>query len=389
VRKGDILDDTYVLRRPLGEGGMGRTFLAEDVRSAQPETWVVVKTLKEEQLQTITDEARTRALGRFRRESLMLRGIHHGNIPNVFAVNEFRGLPYFVMQYINGTSLSDYLLNNHPPRREEAAALGIQVTRALSATHAAGVVHRDLTPGNIMITHRGWVYLIDFGIALPLDGDPTRYTGSFVGTPGYVAPERIAHPEKRALPPADLYSLGCVLYLMLARQLPFSEETNPTKDVGAQHLEDIPAPLPRDVPAPLNDLVLGLLAKCADDRPACDEVITTLADYAPRPGDHEPNPSFDPDLTLPFRFPGEVHPPEAGRLQRGPSTRRFDRGRSSGFISPDDVAQRIRQAEDLASTGDTSAAKGVLTALLAEAVPAFGKRHHIVLQVKSALIDLD
>lgn len=388
MKVGDILNSTYWLRELLGRGGMGRTFKAEFVPDGR---LVVVKTPLEELLLAEDPAALTKAKGRFQRESRLLQRVEHPNIPKVYDVDKAKGWPYFVMQFINGISLDKYLRKSRAPRSEEVAALGVQVVRALAASHKAGVVHRDLKPENIMIAHSGWVYLIDFGIALTVGDDPTRYTNVRVGSDGYMAPERIrteAGLTDKDLALSDLYSLGCVFYLMFTKRGPFVEQENSAKSIDDQHLEDEPESIRArgfDIPVALDKLVLGLLEKKPGDRPTCEDVLAVLSNYAPKIGDREPNPGFEPDLTLPFRKPEEIHAPEAGPVRRGSGSVRFQRGRPSGFLTLGDVTERLREAEGLLASGDHPSTKELLTTLLSEATRAFGKRHHLVQQIRTAL----
>lgn len=200
---GDIVDFRFTLTAHLGSGGMGKTFRAKDADTGDT---VVVKTLREDLIASMDSLSEDRLRSRFRREATLLGAISHPHIPATFRVRPEGVWPYIAMQLIEGKSLGGYLAGNRQPGPAEVASLGLQALEALDATHGDQVLHRDLKPDNIMITNSGWVFLIDFGIALPLADGTTRYTNDWVGTIGYMAPERLNGGSESAA--SDMYSWG-------------------------------------------------------------------------------------------------------------------------------------------------------------------------------------
>ncbi len=212
---------------------------------------------------------------RFRREALAMSMIRH---PNVAAVFDFdrneRGLTYLVMELLVGEPLSRAVAAG-PLEPRRAAKIAIDVARGLSAAHAMGFVHRDITPGNIMLVETGGAEqakLFDFGlVAISTSADALAQVkltnfGTVVGTPDYLAPE-VACGDP-ATPSSDLYSLGVVLYEMLAGRPPFS---GGVQDLFAAHLTLLPPPLAFD--GPLARLTMMLLEKRREVRPLSAEVV--------------------------------------------------------------------------------------------------------------------
>jgi len=253
-----LLDGRYRLQHVLGRGGMAVVWRADDQRLGRP---VAVKVLDR------AGPGDAAALEEFDREARTVAQLTH---PNVVTVHDFGvddGVPYLVMELVSGRSLAD-VLTKGPLAVDEAVRITDQVCAALTAAHAAGVVHRDVKPANIMITSSGAVKVCDFGIAHPVHGARASRGGvaTAIGTSEFMAPEQVAgRPVDHR---ADLYSLGCVVYAMLTGHPPFSGDT--PHQVGWQHLNDEPPPLATkrpDVPSELAGLVGHLLAKDPGRRP--------------------------------------------------------------------------------------------------------------------------
>jgi serine/threonine-protein kinase len=207
------------------------------------------------------------ALAQFDREARTVAQLTHPNVVTVHDVGVDDGVPYLVMELVAGRSLAD-LLSTGPLSVDEAVRITHQVCAALTAAHAAGVVHRDVKPANILITTAGTVKVCDFGIAHPPHGARASRTAvaTATGTSEYMAPEQLA--GHRVDHRADLYALGCVVYAMLTGHPPFQGET--PYQVGWQHLNDEPASVGTKrsgVPADLAGLVDQLLAKDPAQRP--------------------------------------------------------------------------------------------------------------------------
>jgi tetratricopeptide (TPR) repeat protein len=196
----------------LGRGGMGIVYRARDVRLGRI---VALKTLAEaryatrEQVERFLDEAR--AIARLR----------HPNIVAIHAIGEHRERPYLSLEYLEGGSLADRLAGG-PMAPRPAAELVETLARAIDAAHRAGVVHRDLKPGNVLLTADGMPKVADFGLAKLLDSDAARtYSGQVMGTPSYMAPEQAEGRSARVGPAADVYALGAILYQSLTGRPPF------------------------------------------------------------------------------------------------------------------------------------------------------------------------
>src|SRR5690606_30567652 len=203
VVSGRLLNGRYRLHSLIGRGGMAEVWRGEDLRL---ERRVAVKLLGES-----TDPDR---LARFRREARTVARLSHPNIVTGHDLGVDGGVTYLVMELIEGTSLATRLAKG-PLTVGDAVAIAGQVCDALAAAHAAGIVHRDIKPGNILLTPAGTVKVCDFGIARLLHASPTQLTttGTVIGTSEYMAPEQASGAPVDGR--TDLYALGCVLYAML------------------------------------------------------------------------------------------------------------------------------------------------------------------------------
>ena len=257
---GRLLGDRYELRRVLADGGMGRVWHAYDTLLGRA---VAVKVLRGQ------PAGDARFLHRFRTEAR-----HAANLadPNIAAVHDYGEGPagdggeyvaYLVMELVDGEPLSD-LLRRHPGGLGVHRTLGIvrQTASALAAAHAAGVVHRDVKPANIVLTSTGRVKLTDFGIAWSAANPRLTDTGDVMGTAHYLAPEQVA--GEKATATSDVYSLGVVAYECLAGRRPFEGENSVT--TALRHLREVPDPLPPGVPDDVRELVARAMAKTPAER---------------------------------------------------------------------------------------------------------------------------
>ncbi|HYE13344.1 MAG TPA: serine/threonine-protein kinase, partial [Pyrinomonadaceae bacterium] len=266
---GRVLDDKYRLDARLGEGGMGAVYRATHLLIERP---VAVKVLS---TRLVTDEA---ARERFRREALAAGRIQHSNAVAVTDFGETSdGLVYIVMELLEGRSLRDVLAREAPLDPARAVSLMLQTSAAVAAAHEAGVIHRDLKPGNIFVVQRPsapyLVKVLDFGIAKLGAGaagdaafhDTLTGTGVMIGTPRYMSPEQC---DGATLTPAsDVYSLGVILYEMLTGQTPFTGAT--PLALALKHSSETPRPpreLVQTIPPALESLVLRALAKAPEER---------------------------------------------------------------------------------------------------------------------------
>ena len=254
----------YTVVRPLGAGGMGEVYLASDPRL---EREVAIKVLP---FEFSFDPER---LERFQREAKLLASLNHPNIATIYGLEEGDGgVRCLILERIEGETLEERLKAGALPLAV-ALELAIQLADALDAAHERGVIHRDLKPGNIMVTPRGQLKVLDFGLAKRShphapDAPPTalgNYDGEeIVGTPGYMSPEQIqAQPQDSR---TDVFAYGCMLYEMLAGRPAFAGSN--TLELTAATLHETPdwAALPADAAGPLQPMLDNCLAKEPEQR---------------------------------------------------------------------------------------------------------------------------
>lgn len=255
----------YRLLRRIAVGGMGEVWEANDDALARA---VAVKVLRDEFAGDVG------FLERFRTEARNSAALHHPHIAALFDYGEQDGSAYLVMELVVGEPLSD-LLEREPvlPARRLLPMLA-QTSRGLHAAHLAGVVHRDVKPGNILLARSGKVKITDFGVSLAADQKTMTATGMVMGTAQYLSPEQAV--GRPATPLSDLYSLGVVAYEGLAGKRPF---TGPTAvDIAVAHVNDPVPPLPASVDKKLAALVLRLLSKEPTERPSSGEELADMLD---------------------------------------------------------------------------------------------------------------
>ncbi|MFG2064502.1 serine/threonine-protein kinase [Micromonospora sp. NPDC048871] len=258
-----LLNGRYELEAlPVPGGAMGQVWFGRDTTLDRE---VAVKFIR---LQADrNDDALVR---RFRRESRIMARLEHPGVPAVYDWGDQDGRPFLVMQRIRGINLADLIAEQAPLPIAWAAAIAAQVCAVLVAAHEAGLVHRDLKPGNLMLDPAGAVKVLDFGLAVaPALPDFSKITHSdqHPGTLAYMSPEQFLGANEPG-PGCDLYALGCTLHEMLAGKRPFDGST--TYLLMNQHVHEPPPPLcdvRADIPAGLERLVLDLLAKRPEDRP--------------------------------------------------------------------------------------------------------------------------
>jgi len=242
--------ERYHRHHRIATGGMGEVWLAEDNVLHRE---VAVKYLKREYADNPDFH------DRFLNEARTAASLHHPGIATVFDFGESEaegGLPYLVMEYVPGKALSE-ILATETLSVERSRGLVLQAATALSEAHARGLVHRDIKPGNILVTDDGTAKITDFGIARTVDGAPLTSTGQVLGTPTYLSPEQAEGGS--ATPASDVYALGVVLFECLVGTAPFVADS--AVAVAIAHLrEPVPA-LPPSVPADLAAVVATALAK--------------------------------------------------------------------------------------------------------------------------------
>jgi len=233
---------------------MGEVWAAEDTVLGRS---VAVKLLKPELL----DEPGF--LDRFRAEARHTAALAHSGIAGIYDYGEDQHVAYLVMELVDGEPLSTMLARDGALPIPTAVSILAQTSAALGAAHRAGVVHRDVKPGNLLITPDGRVKITDFGIAKVVDSVPLTATGQVLGTPQYIAPEQATGSSATAA--SDIYSLGVIGYEMLAGRRPFVGDT--PLALAMAHVHQPPPPLPADVPAELAEVVTAMLAKNPNERP--------------------------------------------------------------------------------------------------------------------------
>lgn len=202
-------------------------------------------------------------LERFRAEARHAALVNHEGIANVYDYGEENGSAYLVMELVPGEALSTILERERVLPAEQVMDIVAQTASALHAAHKAGLVHRDIKPGNLLITPDNRVKITDFGIARIADQVPLTATGQVMGTVQYLSPEQAS--GHAATPATDIYSLGIVAYECLAGRRPFTGESQVA--IAMAHINDKPPALPVTVPEPVRNLVLSALSKKPGDRP--------------------------------------------------------------------------------------------------------------------------
>jgi serine/threonine protein kinase len=261
----------YRIERRIGRGGMGVVFQAFEPALIRT---VAIKFL------TPRLAAAPLARARFSREGQAAAAIKHPNVVTIHAIGEHEGLPYLVMEYIDGITLAHRLEREGMLERKSILRIGLQVARGLAAAHEQGLVHRDIKPANILLEGGlDQVKITDFGLA-SIATEPWRLTASGVllGTPAYMSPEQatLSAIDHRA----DLFSLGSVLYHMCTGELPFPGPTLKSILTGVREAEPRPIrDLNPDIPVALQDLIRRLMAKDPADRyQSARELVGVLAD---------------------------------------------------------------------------------------------------------------
>jgi eukaryotic-like serine/threonine-protein kinase len=251
-----ILAGRYELGRLLGAGGMAEVFEGHDRLLARR---VAIKILL---AQYAHDPA---FLERFRREAQSAASLSHPNIVGVFDTGSEGDTWFIVMELVAGNTLRDLIHLHGPVHPARAAEICSEVAGALAVAHARGIVHRDVKPGNVMLTTEGKVKVMDFGIARASAVPSITQTSAVVGTAQYIAPEQAQGLEADAR--SDLYSLGCCLYEMVTGQVPFNGPTPVA--IAYRHIQEDPTPpraLNPSVPGSLERVCLKAMAKRPEDR---------------------------------------------------------------------------------------------------------------------------
>jgi len=254
--------------RPLGRiasGGMGEVWRAKDELLGRE---VAVKLLRPH----VAEDPAFRL--RFRSEARIAAGLSDPGIAQVFDYGESEGVAYLVMELVPGQSLAGILARDGALSSEITLDVVRQTAMGLHAAHRAGIIHRDIKPGNLLVTEAGVIKITDFGIARALEAVPVTQTGVLMGTAQYVSPEQAS--GEPLTPATDIYSLGVVAYECLAGRPPFRADTQVA--IALMHIGEPPPPLPPSVPPAVRELVMACLAKDPLRRPAGARELSERAD---------------------------------------------------------------------------------------------------------------
>ena len=304
-RVGVTLSGRYRLQRLIATGGMGQVWEAVDSRLGRR---VAVKVLKQE------FSSDPEFLERFRAEARTVAMLNH---PGIAAVHDYGETDmdcegrtaYLVMELINGEPLNSVIKRTGRLSLRHALDMLEQTGRALQVAHAAGLVHRDVKPGNILITPNGQVKLTDFGIAKAVDAAPVTQTGMVMGTAQYIAPEQALGEDATAA--SDVYSLGVVGYEAVSGRRPFVGDGALT--VAMKHIKETPAPLPADLPPNVRELIEITLVKNPGLRYRSGGQFADAV-AAVRAGRRPPRPNSAPTIKAsPAAIPGQRAAVEAAR----------------------------------------------------------------------------
>jgi tetratricopeptide (TPR) repeat protein/predicted Ser/Thr protein kinase len=253
---GTVLADRYEIISMLGEGGMGAVYKARD---NELDRFVAIKLIRPDLANN------PEILHRFKQELILAREVTHRNVIRIFDLGQARGVKYITMQFVEGRDLRAVLREKGKRSSEEAVQIISQVCRALESAHAAGVVHRDLKPQNIMLDSSNRVYVMDFGIAHSLETPGMTQTGALMGTPEYMSPEQARGMKVDAR--SDLFALGIIFYELLTGISPFKAET--AMATLLKRIQERPLPpfeVDPAIPKAVSDVVMKCLQVDRDQR---------------------------------------------------------------------------------------------------------------------------
>jgi len=276
-----LLGERYSLAMRIAVGGMGEVWTATDTVLGRQ---VAVKILRDDLVDSPV------FLERFRAEARHTAALAHPGIASVFDYGEDRRdngqVAYLVMELVAGEPLSKVIHERGALPVDTVLSLLAQTAEALHAAHVAGVVHRDVKPGNLLMLADGTVKVTDFGIARAANSVALTEVGQIIGTARYISPEQATGNE--ATPASDVYSLGVVGYEMLTGRPLFAAEN--ASALAMAHVHQAPPPLPSTVPGPVREAITEALAKDPSERPKGADVFAAYANCSCRPCRHRGHP---------------------------------------------------------------------------------------------------
>jgi len=245
----------YEILKSIGRGGVSTIYRAHDNEADRD---VAIKVLNTSTVDSVQ-------IRRFEKEALALTRLRHPGIATMFELIEHGDQRLMVMELLHGETLDHVVRRQGPMAPVRAAALLVQVLTALAEAHRSGIVHRDIKPGNLLLTESGPLKILDFGVALVAGTDPVTEAGFLVGTPGYMAPEQVtgAPVDERT----DLYAAGLVFYFLVTGKSPFTGKTPAL--VAQARLESDPLPVGEHIhglPAWVDEVVTRAVARKPDNR---------------------------------------------------------------------------------------------------------------------------
>ncbi|NJL29635.1 MAG: serine/threonine protein kinase, partial [Thermoanaerobaculia bacterium] len=286
----------FEVERVLGRGGMGTVFLARDPVIGRP---VAIKQIRPD---PSTDTVRREELrSRFELEFRSAGTLAHPNVVTIYDVGQAQDSYFIAMEYVEGESLAERLAR--PPKLEPAEILDLarQIASGLDYAHSRSIVHRDVKPGNVLLTTTGHVKITDFGLAKFLSTDVTQ-TGTLLGTPAFMAPEQVL--SRPVGPQSDQFSFAVILYLMLTGEAPFGTEHPSSILYKIVHeAAEPPRRRNRQLPAAVDEVLLRALSKQPEQRfSGCKVLVEELARALAAPQDEievtRTQPIGDPTLRL-------------------------------------------------------------------------------------------
>ena len=269
---GAMLAERYEILELLGQGGMGAVYKARDT---ELERLVALKLIRPELA------SNPEILRRFKQELILAREVTHRNVIRIFDLGQAKGIKFITMEFVEGRDLRAVLKDRGKLSPDEAVQIIAQVCRALEAAHAAGVVHRDLKPQNIMLDAKDRVYVMDFGIAHSLETPGMTQTGALMGTPEYMSPEQARGMKVDAR--SDLFALGIIFYELLTGISPYKADTAiATLLKRTQERPQPPADLDTTIPKAISDVIMKCLEIDRDDRySTAREILEDLGHESP------------------------------------------------------------------------------------------------------------